>query len=41
MLLGNIYTDFIVNLFLKHSSCTCQKKPYGHDEEPNVAKQLD
>ena len=40
MLLGYIYNDFIVNLFLKCSSCTCQEKLPGHAEEPNVAKQL-
>ena len=40
MLLGYIYNDFIVNLFLKRSSCTCQEKLPGHAEEPNVAKQL-
>ena len=26
MLLGYIYNDFILNLFLKHSSCTSQEK---------------
>ena len=40
MLLGYIYNDFILNLFLKHSSCTCQEKIPLHVEEPNVAKQL-
>ena len=39
-LLGYIYNDFAVNLFLKYSSCTCQEKLPGHAEEPNVAKQL-
>ena len=39
MLLGYIYNDFIENLFLKHSSCTCQEKFPGHAEDPNVAKQ--
>ena len=40
MLLGYIYNDFIVNLFLKHLSCICQEKLPGHAEEPNVASQL-
>ena len=40
MLLDYLYNDFIVNLFVKHSSCTCQEKLPGHTEESNVAKQL-
>ena len=40
MLLGYFYIDFILNLFLKHSSCTCQEKLPRHAEEPNVVKQL-
>ena len=39
MLLGYIYNAFIVNLFLKDSSCTCQEKRPGHAEEPNMAEQ--
>ena len=40
MLLGYTYNDFILNLFLKHSSRTYQEKLPRHAEEPNVAKQL-
>ena len=40
MLLGYIYNALIVNLFLKHLSCTCQEKLPGYAEEPNVTKQL-
>ena len=40
MLLGYIYNDFIVNLFLKHPTCLCQEKLPGHAEEPNVVKKL-
>ena len=31
---------WILNLFLKHSSCTCQEKLPRHTEEPNLTKQL-
>ena len=40
MLLGCIYNDCILNLFLKHSCCICQEKLPGPAEEPNVAQQL-
>ena len=40
LLLGYIYNDYIANLSLKYSSCTCQEKLPGHAEEPNVEKQL-
>ena len=40
MLLGYSSNDFIVNLFLKHSSCTCQEKPPGRAEETNLIEQL-
>ena len=35
ILLSYIFNDFILNLFLKYSSCTCQEKLSRH-----VAKQL-
>ena len=38
MLVGYTYNDFILNLFVKHSGCTCQVP--RHAEEPNVANQI-
>ena len=40
MLLDCIYNNLILNLFLKHSSCTCLEKHPRHAEEPDMAKQL-
>ena len=40
MLVDYIYNNLILNLSLKHSSCTCQEKLPQHAEEPNVVKQL-
>ena len=39
ILLGYIYKDIILNLFLKYSSCTCQEELPWQGKEPNIAKQ--
>ena len=40
MLLDYIFNNFIMNLFLKYSSCTYHENLPQQAEEPNVTKQL-
>ena len=40
MLLGHIYSNILLNLFLKKLVVPCQEKLHQHAEEVNVAKRL-